>query len=111
MAKTGNVLVDVLAELEDSSPRSEISFEIKSKDFRRYMSRLGEKVDNMESALDSIGSRIFEVFFQHFTNEEGPDPHNDNSMIKWPGYNLNENGISQYHNWKKKHSPNPDKLL
>ena len=104
MAKVGNTLVNILATLEDGEPRSEVFFKIKSPDFRRYIERLGNKIDNMKDSMEFLADEVEQAFINHYLEDQGPSS-DEGSLESWP--ELKE---GRYKDWKEKHG-HPDKLL
>lgn len=81
----GDVLINTLVALEDGSKtNATIDFKIKSTDFRRYLTNLGVKTENMSDSFESVGKRIQEIFIQHFDSDQGPD--RQGNMQTWPEY-------------------------
>lgn len=81
----GDVLINTLVSLEDGDKtNASVDFKIKSTDFRRFLTNLGKKTDNMNQQFEKVGQRIQEIFIQHFDSDSGPD--RNGNLISWDPY-------------------------
>jgi phage gpG-like protein len=113
MAEIGATLKQVLAQLEDdegnsSGPRSITTFKMKSNDFRRYLSKLGVKLDDMQSSLEYIADQVEKTFINHYFSDTGPDA-SETGLDSWPDYYRGGEKDS-YKAWKERKGYG-DKLL
>lgn len=87
MSEIGNWIMSTIRELENGDVRGEYGWGIKSKDLRRYLKNMGSQLTNTEESFQVMGEKIQQTFLGHFTDEEGPDPLNNDQMTKWSPYN------------------------